>query len=41
MKFIKLKDYSGHYFYVNTYDIILIEYYYMDFSKIWIFLKST
>lgn len=36
MKFIELKDYSGHYFYVNTYDIILIEYYDIDFSKIYL-----
>ena len=36
MKFIKLKDYSGHYFCINTYDIILIEYYDINYSKIYL-----
>lgn len=36
MKFIKLKDHSRHYFYINIYDIILIEHYDMDYSKIYL-----
>ena len=36
MKFIKLKDFTGHYFCINAYDIVLIEHYDIDCSKIYL-----
>ena len=36
MKFIKLKDCSGHFFCINLYDIILIEHYDINHSKIYL-----
>ena len=36
MKFIMLKDPIGRYFYINVYDIVLIEHYDINYSKIYL-----